>query len=110
MDATTVDVKANCEDLKVLGKGDFKALIRWRLALREEVRCNLSHLRAAPHVLSLPQLGLDVKTKPAEEATETVEITEEVDEEQAIQDEVSRLTPPLRLRYTISYHVPSCLA
>lgn len=33
---TSPDVKANCDDLKVLGKGDFKALLKWRLALREE--------------------------------------------------------------------------
>lgn len=38
LDITTGDVKANCDDLKVLGKGDFKALLKWRLALREEVR------------------------------------------------------------------------
>ena len=38
MDITTEDVKANCEDLKVLGKGDFKVLMKWRTALREEVR------------------------------------------------------------------------
>jgi AdoMet-dependent rRNA methyltransferase SPB1 len=38
MDVTTPDVKANCEDLKVLGKGDFKILMKWRTALREEVR------------------------------------------------------------------------
>lgn len=31
------EVKENCKDLKVLGKGDFKTLIRWRSALREEV-------------------------------------------------------------------------
>ena len=35
---TTTDVKANLEDLKVLGKGDFKALLKWRTAIREEVR------------------------------------------------------------------------
>ena len=34
---TTEDVKANLDDLKVLGKGDFKALLKWRTALREEV-------------------------------------------------------------------------
>jgi AdoMet-dependent rRNA methyltransferase SPB1 len=34
----TVDLRANFEDLKVLGKGDFKALLKWRLAIREEVR------------------------------------------------------------------------
>ncbi|KAF9270320.1 hypothetical protein L218DRAFT_848731 [Marasmius fiardii PR-910] len=72
MDGTSHDVKTNCEDLKVLGKGDFKVLIKWRLAIREE-------------------LGLDVKTKPAEEATETVEIIEEADDDQAMQDELERL-------------------
>lgn len=35
---TSPDVKANLDDLKVLGKGDFKALLKWRTALREEVR------------------------------------------------------------------------
>ncbi|ESK98299.1 rrna methyltransferase [Moniliophthora roreri MCA 2997] len=69
---TTDDVKTNCEDLKVLGKSDFKSLLKWRLAVREE-------------------FGLDVKTKHAEELTETVEIIEEVDEEQAIQDELERI-------------------
>lgn len=34
---TTTDIRANVEDLKVLGKSDFKALLKWRLALREEV-------------------------------------------------------------------------
>ena len=34
---TSEDIKANLEDLKVLGKGDFKALLKWRIALREEV-------------------------------------------------------------------------
>jgi AdoMet-dependent rRNA methyltransferase SPB1 len=46
MDVTSADVKANCEDLKVLGKGDFKTLMKWRLALREEV--NL------PYFITLP--------------------------------------------------------
>jgi AdoMet-dependent rRNA methyltransferase SPB1 len=35
---TSEDIKANLGDLKVLGKGDFKALLKWRTALREEVR------------------------------------------------------------------------
>ncbi|KAF8912762.1 Spb1 C-terminal domain-containing protein [Gymnopilus junonius] len=69
---TTDDVKANCEDLKVLGKGDFKALIKWRLALREE-------------------LGLDLKTKDTEDVTEHVEVVEVVDEEQEISEELERL-------------------
>lgn len=39
LDITTSDILTSCEDLKVLGKGDFKALIKWRKSLREEVRC-----------------------------------------------------------------------
>ncbi|KAG7450407.1 uncharacterized protein BT62DRAFT_927707 [Guyanagaster necrorhizus] len=69
---TTADVRVNLDDLKVLGRGDFKALLKWRSALREE-------------------LGIDVKTKETEEITEAVELTEEVDEEQQIQDELERL-------------------
>ncbi|KZT05898.1 uncharacterized protein LAESUDRAFT_701311 [Laetiporus sulphureus 93-53] len=72
LDVTSPDVTANCEDLKVLGKGDFKTLIKWRIALRQE-------------------LGLDIKTKLAEELTETVEITDDVDEETQIQNELERL-------------------
>ncbi|KAH9944111.1 FtsJ-domain-containing protein [Epithele typhae] len=72
LDITTSDVQANCEDLRVLGKGDFKALLKWRTALREE-------------------LGLEVKTKPTEELTETVEVIEDVDEEEQIQTELERL-------------------
>jgi hypothetical protein len=34
---TFEDIKASLDDLKVLGKGDFKALLKWRTALREEV-------------------------------------------------------------------------
>jgi AdoMet-dependent rRNA methyltransferase SPB1 len=35
---TTEDIKACALDLKVLGKKDFKNLLKWRLALREQVR------------------------------------------------------------------------
>lgn len=34
---TTEEVLSNCSDLKVLGKGDFKRLLKWRLAIRLEV-------------------------------------------------------------------------
>jgi AdoMet-dependent rRNA methyltransferase SPB1 len=65
---TTSDVIANCNDLKVLGKGDFKALMKWRLALRLE-------------------LGIDVKTDPEEDATVEVNV-EPIDEEEQITEEV----------------------
>lgn len=38
---TSADVKAACEDLKVLGKKDFKTLLKWRVAVREQVRTAL---------------------------------------------------------------------
>jgi AdoMet-dependent rRNA methyltransferase SPB1 len=34
---TTDEIKESFSDLKVLGKGDFKALMKWRLAIRLEV-------------------------------------------------------------------------
>ncbi|KAG2366640.1 FtsJ-domain-containing protein [Suillus spraguei] len=72
LDITTPEVQASCEDLKVLGKGDFKNLLRWRTALRQEI-------------------GLDVKAEDTQDITETVEITDEVDEEQQIRNELERL-------------------
>jgi AdoMet-dependent rRNA methyltransferase SPB1 len=55
-------------DLKVLGKGDFKVLMKWRLALRLE-------------------LGLDVKAEAEKDVTEDVTI-EPMDEEEEITEEV----------------------
>lgn len=34
---TTEDIKANCADLKVLGRGDFQRLLKWRTAIRQDV-------------------------------------------------------------------------
>ncbi|KAL1697293.1 Spb1 C-terminal domain-containing protein [Schizophyllum commune] len=72
LEITKPEIKANCDDLKVLGKGDFKAILKWRTNLRED-------------------LGLDNKSKDAQELTETVEVTEEVDEDTQIQEELERL-------------------
>ncbi len=70
---TTDEVVRNCEDLKVLGKGDFKRLLKWRLALRLEV-------------------GLDVKKKDTAEATEEA-VVEPVDEEEELTEEVRPVVP-----------------
>ncbi|KAH9042361.1 Spb1 C-terminal domain-containing protein [Lactarius hengduanensis] len=69
---TSLDVKANLDDLKVLGKGDFKVLLKWRTALREE-------------------LGLEVRSKHVEELTEVAEVVDIVDEDEQIQQELERL-------------------
>jgi len=65
---TTGDVVSNLSDLKVLGKGDFKMLMKWRLALRLEI-------------------GLDVKAELEKDVTEDVTI-EPMDEEEEISEEV----------------------
>ena len=37
LEITKPEIKANCDDLKVLGKGDFKTILKWRTTLREDV-------------------------------------------------------------------------
>ncbi len=55
---TTKEIVACCEDLKVLGKKDFRNLLKWRLAIRGD-------------------LGFSAKPDNEEEPTETVTITED---------------------------------
>lgn len=55
---TTKEIVACSEDLKVLGKKDFRNLLKWRLAMRED-------------------LGLSSKKETPVEETETVTITED---------------------------------
>jgi AdoMet-dependent rRNA methyltransferase SPB1 len=86
LDVTTGDVKANCDDLKVLGRGDFKSLLKWRTALREEV-CEY-HIHSKQLIKHLYQIGLEVKVKGTDELTEQVEVTEDLDEDEQIQNEV----------------------
>ncbi|KAN0060481.1 AdoMet-dependent rRNA methyltransferase spb1 [Thecaphora frezii] len=69
--ATTEDITASCEDLKVLGRKEFKVLMKWRKDLRIE-------------------MGLERSKQDLVEATETVEV-EEMDEEEQIDDELARL-------------------
>lgn len=69
---TTTEIKQCCSDLKVLGRKDFRMLLRWRLKAREK-------------------FGLSTK-KTSEDATneEVAEITP-MDEELQIQEELQRL-------------------
>ncbi|KAL7338937.1 Spb1 C-terminal domain-containing protein [Rhodotorula toruloides] len=68
---TTSEIKACVEDLKVLGKKDFKMLLKYRAAIRED-------------------LGLDVKVDEKEEVTETIDV-QPLDEEEQITQELERL-------------------
>ncbi|KAG0205363.1 AdoMet-dependent rRNA methyltransferase spb1 [Mortierella sp. GBA30] len=63
---TTEEVKECCEDLKVLGKKDFKNLLKWRLSIRLEV-------------------GLDKKAEPKPVVQETVEVTA-LDDVEAVEE------------------------
>lgn len=77
--ATSDDVKANCEDLKVLGRRDFSVLIKWRKAVRESLE------------LDRP------KAKETDHAQTTVEM-EPLNEEEAIDEELSRLNEEAQKR------------
>ena len=75
LEETTDEIRTCCEDLKLLGKKEFRNLLRWRLKVREK-------------------FGLVVKKGPrkTEEPTEEVAEVAPMDDELAIQDELHRLT------------------
>lgn len=74
LEDTTDEIRTCCEDLKLLGKKEFRNLLRWRLKLRE-------------------RFGLVVKKGPRKpEQTEEVAEVAPMDEELAIQDDLQRLT------------------
>jgi len=76
---TNADIKASVEDLKVLGKKDFKNLLKYRIAIRED-------------------LGIDLKDDDdADELTEKAEV-EPLDEEEQIAEELDRLAKEDALR------------
>lgn len=47
MDITTKEIKACCADLQVLGKKDFRALLRWRTAAREAIGLGVKKVEEA---------------------------------------------------------------
>lgn len=71
---TTTEIRACCDDLKVLGRSDFKRLLRWRLKVREI-------------------FGFSSKQKAAKEAEKEEEVAEiePMDEELQVQEELQRM-------------------
>lgn len=75
---TTKEVRNCCADLKVLGRADFKRLLRWRLKVRDIFG------------FSAKKKEEEAKAKEAEEGDEVAEI-EDMDDEMKIQEELERL-------------------
>ncbi|RDA84667.1 hypothetical protein CP532_3505 [Ophiocordyceps camponoti-leonardi (nom. inval.)] len=69
---TTPEVRDCCADLQVLGRKDFKLLLRWRLKVRKI-------------------FGLSAKTPAAQETVEEVAEVESMDEELQIQEELQSM-------------------
>ncbi|SCV70874.1 BQ2448_3636 [Microbotryum intermedium] len=81
---TTFEIKALVQDLKVLGKKDFKTLLKYRLAVREDY--------------GLESKGGDGQGEnEGPDATDEVEV-EPIDEDEQIAQELSRLSAEEQLR------------
>lgn len=77
---TTKEIRDCCADLKVLGRADFKRLLRWRLKVRD--------------IFGFSKKQKDAEAaKEAEEAKEGEEVTkiEDMDDEMKLQEELERL-------------------
>ncbi|KAI9045180.1 rRNA methyltransferase spb1 [Aspergillus affinis] len=74
LEETTDEIKVCCEDLKVLGKKEFRNLLRWRLKVREKFGL-------------IVRKGQHKKEEPQEEVAEIAPM----DEELAIQEDLQRL-------------------
>ncbi|KAE8556035.1 hypothetical protein EYB25_000734 [Talaromyces marneffei] len=72
LEETTDEIRKCCQDLRVLGKKEFRNLLKWRLKVREK-------------------FGLVVKKKKTQEEGEEVAEVAPMDEELAIQEELQRL-------------------
>lgn len=73
LEETTDEIRTCCEDLKILGKKEFRNLLRWRLKVREK-------------------FGLVVKKKkPQDDEGEEVAEVAPMDDELAIQEELQRM-------------------
>jgi AdoMet-dependent rRNA methyltransferase SPB1 len=72
LEDTTEEIRTCCEDLKVLGKKEFRNLLRWRIKVREK-------------------FGLVVKKKAQEGESEEVAEVAPMDEELAIQEDLMRM-------------------
>jgi AdoMet-dependent rRNA methyltransferase SPB1 len=78
---TTAEIRQCCSDLKVLGKKEFRTLLRWRLKVRDIFGMSSKAKK---------QLKKDEEEKEAQEGEEVAEV-ESMDEELKLQEELQRL-------------------
>lgn len=78
---TTQEVRDCCNDLKVLGRKEFKLLLRWRLKVREKFGFSAKAKKAALEA---------AKQEESKEGDEVAEV-ESMDEEMALQEEIQRM-------------------
>ncbi|KAG0148351.1 hypothetical protein CROQUDRAFT_655046 [Cronartium quercuum f. sp. fusiforme G11] len=72
MKCTTKEIKTNLEDLKVLGKGDFKKVLKWRTLVREI-------------------LGLETKEESSMGAAKDAVQVEPINEDEEMEQELQRI-------------------
>ena len=81
---TTEEVKACCADLRLLNKGDFKMLLKWRLEMLKTHKEEIKQMRAEGHE---GHEGHEVEEKEKEEKEKKEEKEEkEVSTEQQLQE------------------------
>jgi AdoMet-dependent rRNA methyltransferase SPB1 len=82
---TTEEIRACCEDLKVLGRKEFKLLLRWRLKARDIFGLRQKKGQAS----SSPTVTGDESVEVEEGATgEEVAMVESMDDEMKLQEEI----------------------
>ena len=79
---TTEEVKACCADLRLLNKGDFKMLLKWRLEMLKTHKEEIKQMRAEGHE---GHEGHEVEEKTEKEEKEKKE-EKEVSTEQQLQE------------------------
>ncbi|GAM89049.1 hypothetical protein ANO11243_070830 [Dothideomycetidae sp. 11243] len=79
---TTQEIRDCCADLKVLGRKEFKLLLRWRLKVRELFGFSAKAKKAAEEA---------AEKEKQEAGGEEVAQVESLDEEMALQEEVQRM-------------------
>ncbi|KAG2453439.1 hypothetical protein HYH02_001662 [Chlamydomonas schloesseri] len=87
--ATNAEIRTLCKDLQVLGRSEFKQLLRWRLALRKDLKADLATEEEAAKGGHKKVKGADAKAGKAGEAG--AEGGEPVDPEEALLADMAAL-------------------